>query len=112
MDDQRCDKFSIDPSQLPLQNTEIVLVDPPLVSSYTKALTTTPSRMGAGIGVSKIVIVSPVLPLAYRTNPKIKLFLVNMGIPSDIFSLNNVDYISPFGDKLIIQFFGSAHEDE
>ncbi|CAG7837534.1 unnamed protein product [Allacma fusca] len=112
MDDQRCDRFSIDPSQLPLQNTEIVLVDPPLVNSYTKALTTTPSRMGAGIGVSKIVIVSPVLPLAYCTNPKIKLFLVNMGIPSDIFSLNNVDYISPFGNKLIIQFFSSRHEDE
>ena len=112
MDDQRTNKFSFDPSDLPLQGTEVVLVDPPLVQSYTKALTTTPSRMGAGIGLNRVVIVSPLLPLAYRTNPKVKLYLVNMGIPSDIFSVNDVDYVSPFGDKLIIQFFSIQHEDE
>jgi predicted membrane chloride channel (bestrophin family) len=70
---------------------KIVLVDPPL-ADYT-------TSFHAG---TKVHVVCPALPLAYRD---VKVFLVNLSIPSGLFEQNSVKYQSPFGNRLIVQLF-------
>jgi hypothetical protein len=87
-------------------------VDPPLIptaQSYREALdsATSSTAPASNNKVGKLFVICPALPLAYPTDPSVKLFLVNLGIPQGIFLKNDVLYKSPFGDKLVVQIFSS-----
>jgi hypothetical protein len=105
MDDHLSRTLTLAPYARWLRNVPVVFVDPPLISSYRQQLDGVSGGIQKG---RKIVIVSPVLPIAYPSDSSIKIFLVNLGIPNDIFEENDVVYKSPFGDKLVIQIFGSS----
>lgn len=105
VDDHLSRNLSLSPYSRWLKNCSVVFVDPPLISSYRQQLDTV---CGGADKNRKIVIVSPVLPIAYPTDTSVKIFLVNLGIPQEIFEQNDVLYKSPFGDKLVIQIFSSS----
>jgi len=89
-----------------LSNASVVFVDPPLISSYRDPLEV---LCGKGASGSRVIVISPALPLAYSNETNVKFFLVNLGIPHEIFLKNDVIYKSPFGDKMVIQIFSSKH---
>jgi len=105
VDDHLSRTLTLAPYSRWLKNVPVVFVDPPLISSYRQQLEVVCGGIQKG---RKIVIVSPVLPIAYPSDTSVKIFLVNLGIPNDIFEENDVVYKSPFGDKLVIQIFSSS----
>ena len=99
-----------------MKNKPVILIDPPLLTSYRQAFS------DAGMDGSRhhhhsnnhlpgrLLILSPTLPLAYPADKSVKLFLVNMGIPVKVFEESGVMYKSPFGDKLILQIFSNKQD--
>ncbi|ODM97889.1 Enhancer of mRNA-decapping protein 3 [Orchesella cincta] len=105
VDDHLQRNLNVGPYTRWLNSCPVVFVDPPLISSYRQPIDAICSGTQKG---RRIVIVSPVLPIAYPSDPSVKLFLVNLGIPQNIFERNDVLYKSPFGDKLVIQIFSAG----
>jgi len=112
LNDHRDREVDIKPFQEWAKGKPIVLVDPPILTSYRKAFLepTQVDTNGHQQNDSRLVIVAPTLPLAYPTEPSVKIYLVNLGIPYEIFEQNQVLYKSPFGDKLIVQLFATKKD--
>jgi len=105
VDDHLSRTLNVEPFTRWLNSCPVVFVDPPLISSYRQPIDAICSGSQKG---RRIVIVSPVLPIAYPSDSSVKIFLVNLGIPRNIFERNDVLYKSPFGDKLVIQIFSAG----
>lgn len=110
MSDHREGVLNIKPFLKCMIGKPIVLVDPPLLPSYRKVFLEPASASHNHHETNRLAIVTPTLPLAYPTDTLVKLHLVNLGIPSDIFEENEVMYKSPFGDKLILQLFATKQD--
>jgi len=112
MTDHRDTIISVDPFRNWAKGKPIVLVDPPLVTSYRKTFLkpTQVDTKNRHQNDSQIVIVAPMLPLAYPTESAVKLYLVNLGIPYGVFEESQVFYKSQFVDKLVFQLFPTKQE--
>jgi hypothetical protein len=115
MNDHLENQITTSPFTRWLKGKPVVLVDPPLLPDYRKAFEvgidgSRHHHHTSGHFPTRLLIMSPSLPLAYPADLSVKLYLVNMGIPEMIFSENHVMYKSPFGDKLILHIFSTKQD--